>query len=253
MEINYNLISLVEFLGLIQGTILGTLIIVIFKQKNDISILFLGFFILVFTLQLVPLLIKDLNILSFYPSLNLLPFSFNWLMPALYYVYVKTIPFFPKTTSLYRMLIPGAVAFIIDFIIFLLPAAQKSVIANSLWYNVFQILGLLFSLIILVILIRFLNRYLLQTKKQPSSFNYRKLLWLRNYSFIGVVYIIVYKIPLFFFTNIYYELIFTLIKVFLLYEISLRCVLQKHVKLLLPRNQPQRIIITFKRWIKRII
>ncbi len=45
MEINYNLVSLVDILGLIQGVILGTLLIIL-NKRDERSTIFLGLFVL---------------------------------------------------------------------------------------------------------------------------------------------------------------------------------------------------------------
>ena len=65
--INYNITSLVDFLGLAQGVFLGVYLMI--ENKKNRPTLLLGAFLIAFSFELLEAILDDSNIIDQYPSL----------------------------------------------------------------------------------------------------------------------------------------------------------------------------------------
>ncbi|WP_299884105.1 AraC family transcriptional regulator [uncultured Lacinutrix sp.] len=231
MEINYNIISLIDTLGLLQGLILGILLIVINRKKNK-STLFLGFFIIAYALDLLPVILDDLGVLDHYPEYILLPFKFTWLLYPLFYIYVQQVSIFSNHKKSYKTLIPGILILITGIIIFFQPLEVKKEIEDSLWYELLDVLGIFYSIGIGILTIKWIKKHIAELKNQYASVEYKVLQWARVFVFIGLIFTTTFIISAFFDDNYYFELIISIINVVLLYWVSMRGILQQNIALL---------------------
>lgn len=233
MDITYNIISLIDILGFVQGIVLGILLIANYNKKEK-STFILGVFIICYALELLIAITEELNIIGIFPELYLLPFSFTWLLPALFYLYAHSVSILSKTPINYKILWPGIIVFIIDCVIFFQSYETKQLIDESDWYNILNTVGFLYSIIILVKLLKFLKNHSKEIKNQYSSLEYKKLRWIRLYAQITFIYSSCFILLSFFEFNYYLYLIFSIVNVILLYWISLRGILQQNVTPLIP-------------------
>ncbi|WP_025666241.1 helix-turn-helix domain-containing protein [Aquimarina megaterium] len=241
MEINYNVVSLIDTLGLIQGVILGLLLIII-NRKRDKSTLFLGLFIIVYALNLLPAILEDLNITTYYPRYNLLPFDFTWLMFPLFYIYVQQVSILSKNKLNYGVLIPGVLEFIIGIVVFFQDNDSKIIIEESLWYNLVLLGGVLFSFYIGFKTLNFIKKHTKELKDQYTSTEYRELRWARGFVGFGLLLTFIAIASEFFDTGFYLHLTLSTINVMLLYWISVRGILQQNVKTLIPIEDSEKTV-----------
>lgn len=235
INVTYNLISLIDTLGLIQGVMFGLLLIIINHNKKRSS-LFLGLFILAYGLELLPVILDDLNLTNNYPQLILLPFSFTWLLFPLFYVYVKQISILPNIKNRYIVLIPGLLMFLFNCIIFFQSVSLKKNIVNSNWYNFIDVIGLLFSLSIGVITYRFISKHSKALKNQYTATQFKELRWAKLFLLFGIILIIIVLIADILEFGYYFSLSISIINVALLYWISIRGILQENIQPLIQDN-----------------
>lgn len=241
MEINYNIVSLIDTLGLIQGVILGLLLIII-NRKKDKSTLFLGLFILVYALNLLPAIVEDLNITTYYPQYNLLPFDFTWLLFPLFYIYVQQVSILSKNKLNYGVLIPGVLEFIIGIVVFFQDKDSKIEIEESLWYNLILLGGLIFSFFIGFRTLNFIKKHTKELKDQYTSTEYRELRWARRFVGFGLLFTFIAIVSGLFDTGFYFLITISIINVMLLYWISVRGILQQNVKTLIPIESNEKTV-----------
>lgn len=228
MDLNYNAVSLVDTLGFIQGIILGSLLVFIGLKKSKSSV-YLGLFVIVYSLDLLPSIIEDIELTKYYPRLLLLPFKNAWLAFPLFFIYIQKISVFSHQKIKYHLLYPGIIVFIIDLIIFCLPTTTKLEIVDSLWYNLLQLFGILYSMWVAYITVKWINKHIKEVNNQFSAIEFKELKWARLFVITGVVYLTVgIFITIFFEFKLTY-LIFSSINVILLYWVSLRGILQHNV------------------------
>lgn len=233
MEINYNIVSLIDTLGLIQGVILGLLLIII-NRKKDKSTLFLGLFIIVYALNLLPAILEDSNIIAYYPQYNLLPFDFTWLLFPLFYIYVQQVSILSKNKLNYGVLIPGIFELIIGIFVFFQDNDSKMIIEESLWYNLILLGGVIFSFYIGFKTLSFIKKHTKELKDQYTFTEYRELRWARVFVGFGLILTFTVIASEFFDTGFYFLITISTINVMLLYWISVRGILQQNVETLIP-------------------
>lgn len=228
MDLNYNAISLVDTLGLIQGIILGSLLVFIGLKKSKSSI-YLGLFVIIYSLDLLPSIIEDIELTKYYPKLTLLPFANSWLPFALFFIYIQKISVFSYRKIKYHLLYPGIVVFIIDIIIFCLPPAKRLEIDYSIWYNTIRLLGLLYSIWVAYITVKWINQHIKEINNQFSAIEFKELKWARLFVITGIIYLTTGIFITIFFEFKLTELVFSSINVILLYWVSLRGILQHSI------------------------
>lgn len=149
MEINYNIISLIDILGLVQGVFLGLILVI--ESKLIKPKLFLGLFLLTYSAELLNSILGDLNILELNPSLLYLPLDFRYLIIPLFYIYIKRI-FNSSITKkkIFLILLPGILEFTFFAILFALDLDTKLRIHNSETFStgifLFAVLSLPYSI-----------------------------------------------------------------------------------------------------------
>ncbi len=242
LEINYNLISLIDILGLIQGIILGTLLLAINRRKNK-STLFLGLFIITYALELLPEILYDLGVLEHYPEYMLLPFSFTWLIYPLFYIYVQQVSIFSESKKSYNTLIPGILVFCIEVFIFFQSIDVKKGVEESPWYVLLEFFGIFYSIGIGVLALKWIKKHIAELKNQYASVEYKVLNWARIFILISLIHTSVIVISVFLDYNSYnFELFIAASNVVLLYWVSMRGILQQNVMMLVSSSMKNNVI-----------
>ncbi|MEE4000277.1 AraC family transcriptional regulator [Tenacibaculum sp. FZY0031] len=227
LDLNYNIISLIDILGVIQGVILGSLLLFVHQSKRK-STLFLGLFILAYSLEFIPSILTDIKLVEYYPQLTYLPFDFIWLMFPLFYKYVRHISVFPEKSN-YIYLYPGILSFIFQLIIFFFPLEIQTTIYESIPYLLFSLLGILYSIWIAIKTVQWINLHIGEVHNQFSKTEKRELQWAKLFVIIGLLFIISSIFAAFFKESFWVALLFSLVNVALLYWVSLRGILQKNI------------------------
>ena len=238
VEINYNLQSILDILGLVQGMTLGVLLIVL-NYKHFRSTYFLGLFLFLFSLKLVNFIPKGLHIDHIYPELFLLPFNFSWLLFPIFFIYTQKVSIFSDQKIKYWLLYPGILSFALQLVIYFLPYSTKLAIAQSFWHElVFTILGISYSWIIGIWNLKLLNQHSTEVQNTFSELEHKVLEWVRIFLIYSlstsvVIHILYYTAP----ENYYFKIIFSVFDLIAIYWIAFNGIIQRNVLAFLGKKE----------------
>ena len=231
LAINYNFQSFLDILGLIQGFTLGCLLLIMNFSRSRSS-QWLGIYLLLFSLKLIVFIPGGLGLEEDYPEIFLLlPFDFSWLLFSVFFVYTQKISIFSDKKTIYWVLYPGVLSFLVQSVIYLLPAATKQGIAESTWYPViFTFAGILYSWGIGLWNLKYLNDHRAEVENTFSHTEQKALSWARVfliYSLVSSVVIhVMYAISP---DSYYFKIFFSILDLFAIYWISVNGVIQQNV------------------------
>ncbi|WP_103068247.1 helix-turn-helix domain-containing protein [Aquimarina sediminis] len=188
MKIDYNLVSQLEILGVLQGVILGA-IIIIGKNNGNRSIIYLGLMIIAYSLDFLSGILDDMSITNIYPKLKLLPFSFTWIIFPLLYVYVQKFSIFKNQKISYWVLYPGLVSVVINIILFFFPVSKKNIFSDSNWYIIYDLIGFLYSLFIGFLTLKLIIKQKRELKDQFYNTESSELRWIYWFVIVSLGYI----------------------------------------------------------------
>ncbi len=237
MDLNYNTVSLIDTLGLLQGLILGSLLMFIGLKKSKPTT-FLGLFIIAYSLELLPSILDDIEFTRYHPRTAFLPLGNSWLLFPLFYIYVQKVSVFSNQRIKYNLLYPGLFVLAIQIAIFCLPLNRQLEIDDSIWYNLLELFGIFYSFWIAYITVKWVNRHIKEVNNQFSSVTFKELKWARLFVVLGLIFTISWILVEIFFESEYTTLIFSCINVMLLYWISLRGILQHSISSLISNQKP---------------
>lgn len=180
MELNYNFISLLDTIMLMQGVTLGVLLTFLSLKKHQ-NTFFLGLLLFILALERLRYLIPDLGIDQYYPQFALPPSNNIWLTFPLFYLYTWRISIFSHKPLRYWVLIPGVIFFIAQVVVFLLPQNTKASISTSSWYNLVFLSGHFFGWGIAIWNLIFLKRHREEVGEQYSNVEQKKMTWASIY------------------------------------------------------------------------
>ena len=224
---------LILVLGLIQGIVVG--IILLLTQKNKAQ-KYLGIYVGLVGLQFAYYLFNYLSVTNDYPELLLLPLDSIWLRAALLYRYAEKVSIFPDEKKGKRFLIPGIIAFIIQFIVFWLPLDMKMVIKDSLYFNLFFGLGTLYNFSIAIFLVILIYRHFKEVKNQYSNTENKQLKWLWHYVLFSLGPLIVLILSYLIHFDYDYYKVMGITAIFLTYWVSIHGMMQIPIKSLVNKS-----------------
>ena len=228
MEINYNIISTIHIFGFLQGLILGLLLLRISRRKNR-STLFLALFVLTYSYCFIPIILEDMNILTYYPRLQVLPRPGEWLLAALFFMYIQEISILENKKIKYWWLYPGGFILLIQIIVFFLPVSTKLEISNAIWYRPLFLLGHIYSTAILIYGIQILRKHTKEVENQYSNVESKNLLWVRRFLIFAVFLFAMHFIAFFTYESTTVRVIYAGMNVFMLYWASIHGVIQLNI------------------------
>lgn len=230
-ELNYNLGSLLDIIGFIQGLTLGVLLVLLNKRNNK-STFFLGLFLIFFALKLLHYISRGLNVEVVFPELFLVPFNFSWLLFALFFVYSQKISVFSNRKTTYWVLIPGVLSFLLQLFIFFLPFETKHTLAQSYWHEFFfTYLGIVYSWCIGIWNLRLLSQHKIEVNNYFSMVESKELGWAQVFLIYSLASSVIIHI-LYFISpqNFYYRVIFAVFDLIAIYWIALYGIQQYNVQ-----------------------
>ena len=241
-NLDFNFQVLLDAIGLIQGTTLGILLIFLNRHEQRSS-LFLGLFLLFFSLELATFISMNPRISAEYPKLFLLPFNFAWLLFPLFFIYTQQVSILAKNKTKYWLLYPGIIAFLIQLVIFSLPLETKQIIDQSEWSSFFLWkFGSFYSWIIGIWNIRLLNKHNIEVHNTYSYVTYKELRWARFFliylltnsviSFILADILSMFGYP----PNFYSKLTFSVMDLIGIYWASYFGIMQRNVRSILNKK-----------------
>ncbi|AKA35880.1 helix-turn-helix domain-containing protein [Flagellimonas lutaonensis] len=238
MELNYNFISFLDAVGFIQGLTLGSIILIMNRNRHK-STFYLGLFLIVFSLKLLHYIANGIALEKYHPSLFLVPFNFSWLLFPLFFIYCQKISFFSDQKTNYWVLVPGILSFIAQLIIFLMPYQTRLIIAQSVWYEfLFTYLGIFYSWSIGLWNLVMLNRHKLEIQNYYSLVESKELNWAKTfliYSLLSslIIHILYYYDP----DNYYFRLIFAIFDLIAISWVSVFGLQQQNTHTVLSENK----------------
>ena len=237
-EIDYNLQSILDILGFIQGITLGILLLIL-NYKHFRSTYFLGLFLFLFSLKLANFIPKGLNIDQLYPELFLLPFNFSWLLFPIFFIYTQRVSIFSDQKIKYWLLYPGIISFALQLVIYFLPYSTKLAIAQSFWHElVFTILGISYSWVIGIWNIKLLNQHRTEVQNTFSLMEHKVLVWARIFLIYSlstsvIIHVLYYISPV----NFYFKIIFSVFDLIAIYWVAFNGVIQRNVLSILDKKE----------------
>jgi len=222
-----DVISLVHALGVFQGLVLG--VILLFINRKNKSTFFLGLFLIGFAIEFLPVILKDFKILENHPGLLLLPISFSWILFPLFFLYVQKISIFAHERVTYRILYPGVISILFLFILFLLPESTKEYLRGTYLFEIFFVLGLSYSLYIVVRIDKYVRNHTEEVKNQFATVKNRQLQWTRFFIVFCFVLVGIHIGTLFIKVAPVLELLISCASLILVFSIAISGIIQYNV------------------------
>lgn len=227
MEYSYNIISIIDILGVIQGLLFGIMLLLIHSKKNKPT-LFLGLFILLFSMEPIPNILEDMGILHQYPILELPPIHFHFLAYPLFYIYIQKTSVFNDKKLNYWTLIPGAFETLVGFIIFLLPIETKLQLKFSSYALIYFVFGLCYSIFIGMLTIRWIILHQKEVANQFSDTIHKNLNWSKLFIYGSIFFQLLLLLHHFIDNPTLYFFV-TLVNVILIYWVSFKGITQDNI------------------------
>ncbi|NAS32553.1 helix-turn-helix domain-containing protein [Flavobacteriaceae bacterium R38] len=227
MKFSYNIISIIDILGVVQGLLFGVMLLLMHSKKNKPT-LFLGLFILLFSLEPIPNILEDMGVLLNYPLLELPPIHFHFLAYPLFYIYIQKISVFNGKKLSYWTLIPGIIETIVGLIIFFLPIAIKLQLKVSYFALIYFVLGLCYSIFIGILTIRWIMLHQKEVDNQFSETIHKNLNWSKLFIYGSIFFQVLFLIHLFNDNHTLYFFV-TLVNVILIYWVSFKGIIQENI------------------------
>jgi AraC-like DNA-binding protein len=232
MDIVNNIIPILFILGLIQGLIFGILLIYLNRKKSR-STLFLGIFVLAYSVDYIHPISTYLNLTDIHPILTSSPFDFRWFLFPIFYLYVRQVSILAYSKREYLYLIPGVIMLTINLLSYYISSYLIVNIWDYSWFNwVYYNGSTLFDVFMSVKIILFIIKHSKETTNQYSSTINKELEWAKLFVLCGIVFILIMHIR-FVFKSFYLDLFATLVNVGFLYWISVRGIRQKNIESLI--------------------
>ncbi|MEE9363438.1 MAG: helix-turn-helix domain-containing protein [Cellulophaga sp.] len=231
MELNYNVVSIVDILCLMQGVILGIVLLVMNKRKERPT-LFLALFLLVNSLELLPVILEDINLIKYYPKLILFPVTLGGFVFPLFYLYVQKISIFSKSKLSYWVLYPAAVFVLIDII----SVSYSTATREATWFITLDFVNLFFSIFIGFKTIYFLNKHFNVLVNQYTSTELKDLKWARLLTYIGLSTYFIFFFMLVVEIGFYFHLTYSSFLLALTYWVSFKGIAQLNVENLISED-----------------
>ena len=237
MELDFNILTILDSAGVIQGIVFGLILFAVNKWKEN-SCYCIGFFLILFSLQRIPYLLSELNIYESHPELVLLPTFALWILSPVFFIYTQKISVFSGQKLKYWLLLPGAIYYVIQIYIFFLPVHTKLIIVEQSWPDLLKILGLIYGSIIAIWNIKYISKHKLEIYNQYAMTEHKELRWAKYFLIFYIVGTILYGIQLYMLPdNLYSKLFFLIFDLILIYWLSFYGILQLNIHSILPNQE----------------
>ena len=224
---NFNSVLLLDSMGLVQGVLLGLMLIIIHSRKRK-AVVYLGLFIILFSLEPLENIFNELGILKKMPHLILMPVSFHFLAYPLFYIYLQKISILENEKPSYWTLIPGMAEFLVGIAVFLLPLHIKTWIKDSNAMLIYFLLGMSYSLFIQFLSLKWIARHRREVEKQYSLLLHRNLKWSSYFVYASILFSILFLF-MFITDNTLVYIFYSVINVILIYWISYQGFAQQNI------------------------
>ncbi len=222
-----NIVSFIHALGILQGLVLG--IILLFTNKKRKSTLFLGLFLIGFAIEFLPLLLEDLKILKDTPGLILIPINITWILFPLFFIYVQKISIFSNDRITYKVLYPGVLSILFQIFLYYLPESAKDFLRRAHILHLYLLLGLAYSAYIVYRINIYIKNHTEEVRNQFASDKNRQLQWVRFFAAFCLVLVAVRIGSLFMADNDLLDLFISFINLILVFSVAFVGIIQFNV------------------------
>lgn len=230
-NINYNITSIIDILGLVQGLFLGIVLISEFKINKSKALL--GCFLFIYSIELLDPILGDLGITKYYPSLLFLPFNFYYLLIPLFYVYVKNISKSRiSNRNLIFLFLPGIIEFLFFLSLFIQNSALKLELHDSekfmVYIDLIIFLSYLYSIYYSIIIVKYINKHKTRVENFYSNTEGKLLLWAKSV----IIFLLIYLFLLTFYpfeNTIYSNSFFSFVNVIFIFWLGITGIKQKAI------------------------
>ncbi len=202
-----------------QSLSIGLFLILINRKKKN-ALTYLGFFLMSLGLISFSETLELLNVDNTNSYLSL-PFYFTWSTPILLYLYVEQISILPKHKHSNYLLVFGVIELILGFVFYFSPLNLRKELEDSLFFELFQVIGFLFGLYLFVKIFIRVRKHSKLLKKQYSSIEGRDLNWINQFIIFNViVFIGVLPASFYFLSEFVTEVAFSIFSLLVTFWIS---------------------------------
>lgn len=236
MNLSVNFINFIDSLGVVQGLLFGTMLLLIHYQKNKPT-LFLGLFIILFSLEPIPNILEEAGLLVKHPKLELFPVGFHFLAYPLFYIYIQKISILKNKAISYLTVIPGIMEIVVMLVIFFLPVTTKLQIKASSFSTFYFVFGLVYTIYICYLILKRIRIHQVEVAAQYSTLHHKTLHWSKWFVFASIVFHIL-LLQNYFIDNKAFYIFTSILNVILIYWVSFKGITQQNVTALvwLERN-----------------
>ena len=227
MKETFNLVSLLDTLGLVQGLLLGVMLIVIHSRRRK-AVVYLGLFVILFSLEPLENIFHELGVLQKWPHLILLPVSFHFLAYPLFYIYLQKISILEDERPSYWTMIPGFLELIVGVVVFFLPLHIKTWIKDSNAMLIYFLLGMGYSLFIQILALKWIVRHRTELENQYSLLLHRNLRWSTYFIYASIVFSMLFLLTFLTDDRSVY-IVYSAVNVVLIYWISYQGFAQQNI------------------------
>ena len=179
---DFEIVSLIRAVGIFQGLLLGSILIA--SSKKSKSTLFLGLFLIGFSVEFLPELLVDLKYLDYNPRQLLFLLNLSWILFPLFFIYVQKISIIPKEKITYWVIYPGLFAVILHLILGMVDRDFTDwLLENTYVYQIIYTISLLYSLYIIYRIVRLIQIHREEVRNQYSQPENRLLEWTSFFAF----------------------------------------------------------------------
>ena len=227
MDLPDKIISFIDALGVVQGLLFGLMLVSIHSKKSKPT-LYLGLFIMLFSLEPIPNILHDLKLLEKFPQLELLPVGFHFLAYPLLLIYIEKISIFNKRKIRKWTLYPGYFEVIFAVIVFFLPTHIKLEIKDSYLAILYFILGLSYAIFISYLILKRLHKHIVELENQYTLVYDKKLVWFKQFIYVSILFHVLLLLNFFIENHVLYTWI-SILNVVLIYWVSYKGIVQDNV------------------------
>ncbi len=234
-----EVVSLIRAIGVLQGLVLG-IILIVYSKKNK-STLFLGLFLLGFSIEFLPGLVSDMKVLKFNARQMLFLLNLSWIIFPLLLIYVSRVSIIPRERVRYRVLYPGILAVVIQVILGIRRDLSDWLLDKTYTYELLYVGGLVYSGWILYRIYRHLQEHKEEVRNQYSQSENRLLAWVGYFAFFCFALIATRVSALFMGRSPTLHLILAALNIVIITVIALTGFFQFNViNVMTPRNRRKR-------------
>lgn len=227
MNVSVNFVSFIDSLGVVQGLLFGIMLALLHYQKIRPT-LFLGLFIILFSLEPIPNILEDAGLLMKHPKLELFPAGFHFLAYPLFYLYIQKISILRDKGISYVTVIPGIIEIVVVLVVFFLPVTTKLQIKASSFPTYYFVFGLVYTIYICYLILKRIRMHQVEVGAQYSTLYHKTLHWSKWFVFASIAFHLL-LLQNFFIDNRALYVFTSILNVILIYWVSFEGIKQQNV------------------------